>query len=184
MNHTNINILPFPLSLRLILVFILAQAFFGTSVTSAEAQDTWTGKCVGVYDGDTITVLHYGRGEKIRLYGIDTPERRQDFGKKAKQYLSNIVFDQIVTIRAVDVDRYGRSIGFVFVEDRNVNRELVKAGFAWVYRKYCLAPFCAEWLDLEAQARKEGIGLWRNPNPIAPWDFRRGRENGSGESSS
>lgn len=135
----------------------------------------WTGKCVGVTDGDTITVMHNGVGEKIRLYGIDTPEKRQDFGSKAKWFLSDLVFKKVVEVQPQDTDRYGRTVGIVFVSGLNVNREIVKAGYAWVYRQYCKQLFCDEWQDLESTARRNGIGLWSHPDPIPPWQFRRGQ---------
>jgi micrococcal nuclease len=133
----------------------------------------WTGKCVGVTDGDTITVMHNGVGEKIRLYGIDTPEKRQDFGSKAKWFLSDLVFKKVVEVQPQDTDRYGRTVGIVFVSGLNVNREIVKAGYAWVYQRYCTRAFCNEWQDLESTARRNGIGLWSHPDPIPPWQFRR-----------
>lgn len=92
----------------------------------------FTGKVVGVSDGDTTTVLHNGRGEHIRLHGIDYPDNHQTFGRKAKQFTSTLVFGKSVTVQAVHRDRYGRTVGEVFLEDgRSLNRELVKAGLAW-----------------------------------------------------
>lgn len=160
----------------------LSLVILGSSLVLESAVLAFTGQCVGIADGDTITVMHDGRGEKIRLYGIDTPERRQDFGRKAKRFLSDLVFRKIVEIQPEDTDRYGRTVGLVLVDGLNVNREIVKAGYAWVYRKYCIKPFCAEWLDLEDTARRRGIGLWSHSNPIPPWEFRRGKRSASGSS--
>lgn len=143
------------------------------SLTFALPGFSFTGQCVGVTDGDTITVMHDGRGEKIRLYGIDTPERGQDFGRVAKRFLSDLAFRKIVEVEPEDTDRYGRTVGLVLVDGLNVNREIVKAGLAWVYRKYCIKPFCVEWLELEDAARKAGIGLWSHKSPIPPWEYRR-----------
>ena len=77
---------------------------------------SWRGKVVGVSDGDTITVMHHDKGEKIRLYGIDCPEKRQAFGKRAKQFTSNMVFGKNVEVRPVTTDRYGRTIAWVYVD--------------------------------------------------------------------
>ena len=132
----------------------------------------WSGKVVGVADGDTITALHNGKGERIRLYGIDTPEKRQAFGKKAKQFTARMVYGKIVEVETKDVDRYGRTVGLVYVDGQSLNEALIKNGYAWVYRRYCKMDLCKDWLDLESVARNGKIGLWSDPNPIPPWDFR------------
>ncbi len=91
----------------------------------------FTGRVMGVSDGDTITVLHKGKGERIRLHGIDCPEKRQAFGKRAKQFTSNLVFAKTVTVQILDRDRYGHTVGEVLLADgRSLNRELVRTGFA------------------------------------------------------
>jgi endonuclease YncB( thermonuclease family) len=100
----------------------------------------WSGKVIGVADGDTITVLHEKRPERIRLCGIDCPEKRQPFGKRAKQFTSELVFGKVVEIDPVDTDRYGRTVAFVRVEDITVNEELIKKGLGWVYVRYCKLP--------------------------------------------
>lgn len=138
------------------------------------AQSIILGKVVGIADGDTITVLQNRTQYKIRLYGIDTPERAQDFGKKAKQFTSNMVFGKHVRVVKEDMDRYGRVVGTVYVDGVCVNEEIIKDGFAWVYRKYCKSPVCAHWLKLEETARLNRIGLWSHKDPIEPWNYRRG----------
>lgn len=122
-------------------------------------------------------MLHDGKGEKIRLYGIDTPEKRQAFGKRAKQFTSDMVFDQIAEVEAQDIDRYGRTVGLVNVKSQSLNEALIKNGYAWVYRHYCKKDFCKDWISLESAARENKIGLWSEPNPIPPWDFRHGKAN-------
>ncbi len=131
----------------------------------------WPGEVVGVADGDTITVLRDKTSIKIRLYGIDCPEKRgQAFGKKAKQFTSKMVFGKHVEIKPVDQDRYGRTVAWVYVDGKNLNEELVKAGLAWHYKKYSSDQSLA---NMENQARKIKIGLWVDPEAIAPWTFRR-----------
>ncbi len=126
---------------------------------------------VGVSDGDTITVLHSGKGERIRLHGIDCPEKRQAFGKRAKQLTSNLVFGKTVTVQVVDRDRYGRTVAEVLLPDgRSLNRELVRAGFAWWYWRY--TPDDETLAQLEREARAAKRGLWADPNPIPPWQWR------------
>ncbi len=92
----------------------------------------FSGRVVGVSDGDTIRVMHDGRGEKIRLYGIDAPEKRQAFGNRAKQLVSALAFGKVVKVEVKDQDRYGRTVADVILPDRkNLNHDIVKAGFAW-----------------------------------------------------
>lgn len=137
------------------------------------AQGSFTDKTVGISDGDTIQVMHEGKPEKIRLAEIDCPEKRQAFGTKAKQFTSRLVGGQVVTVQVRTKDRYGRTVGEVFLEDgRSLNRELVKAGYAWWYKKYSDDESLGQ-LELEAKEAKRG--LWSDPNAVAPWDFRRGK---------
>jgi len=142
----------------LILIFLPATVF------------AWSGQCVGVADGDTIKVIHYGKPEKIRLYGIDCPEKKQAYGKKAKQFTAKLVFKQIVNVKPVTTDRYGRTIAWLYVGDKSLNKELLKAGLAWHYKRYSQDEDLAV---LEAEARKNKIGLWNDKHPMPPWDFRR-----------
>lgn len=137
---------------------------------------TWSGKAIGVADGDTITVLREKQPQKIRLYGIDCPEKRQPFGKKAKQFTSELVFGKVVEVEPVTMDRYGWTVAFVRIENLSVNEELIKEGFAWVYRKYCTLPVCNDrWDGLERGARSGKQGIWQDSNVIPPWEFRRQR---------
>ena len=129
---------------------------------------------VGIADGDTITVLREGKQQvKIRLYGIDCPERGQAFSRKAKQFISEMVFGKEVEVEPVDVDRYGRLVALVTISESLVNEELVNAGFAWVYTRYCDRPICERWKLLENEAREAKRGLWADLNPMPPWEFRR-----------
>ena len=130
---------------------------------------------VGVSGGDTIKVMGtHNKQMKIRLYGIDTPEKGQAFGKKAKHFTSGMVFGKIVEVDPVTVDSYGRTIARVYDTDgKSLNEELIRAGLAWVYTRYCDWAICQEWESIEAEAREAKRGIWSEPNPTAPWDFRR-----------
>jgi len=132
------------------------------------AQSPIQGVVVGIADGDTITVFQNSKQYKIRLYGIDTPEKKQDFGQKTKHFTSNIVFNKIIKVIPIDIDRYQRTVGVVYVDGKCLNEELIKAGYAWVYRKYCKKSFCDEWLKLEQNAREKKLGLWIYDNPVPP----------------
>jgi len=131
------------------------------------------GRVVGVTDGDTITVLQNNTQYKIRLYGIDTPEKYQDYGKKAKYFMSSLIFGKQVKVDTETTDRYGRIVGIVYIRGLCVNEEAVKNGLAWVYRKYCFKNFCNKWLKFEERARVNKLGLWSQKNSIPPWEFRR-----------
>lgn len=132
----------------------------------------WSGKVVSVADGDTITVLHGGRQEKIRLYGIDSPEKGQNFGQKAKDLTSSLVAGRNIEIEQKDIDRYGRIVGLVSVDGQNLNELIIRNGYAWVYRQYCKEKFCSTWLQLEDAARQQKNGMWADPKVIPPWEFR------------
>lgn len=149
---------------------VLLLTFFVLASASAHA---WTGQVVAVTDGDTIKVLQDGRETKVRLYGVDTPEKKQDFGQKAKDFTASLVAGKVVDVEPVDQDRYGRTVGIVTVADRSLNEELVKSGFAWVYRQYCRREECLAWIQEESQARAARIGLWADPAPVPPWEWRR-----------
>ena len=133
----------------------------------------WSGKVIGVADGDTIKVLHNNEPVRIRLYGIDTPEKRQAFGNRAKKYTNAWVRGKVVEIDPVTKDRYGRTVAMVHVTRKNLNELLVQQGLAWVYRKYCKMDICENWYQYEDQARSSKKGLWRDPHAIPPWQWRK-----------
>lgn len=103
------------------------------------------------------------------MYGIDTPERRQAFGSRAKQFTADKVFGKMVRVIPMDMDRYGRTVALIhsLIDTRTPNKALVRKGYAWVYHKYCKADFCSEWLSYEQLAQSAGIGLWTDPDPIS-----------------
>jgi len=149
--------------MRTFLLFILLLPFW-------QETETITGKVVGVSDGDTIVLLLFDNTEvRVRLEGIDCPEKKQDFGEKAKQATAKMCWNKEVRILKSGIDRYGRTLGFVYVGDTCVNEELLKMGLAWHYKKYNSDKHYAE---LEQIAKEGKVGLWSHPNPVAPWDFR------------
>ena len=134
------------------------------------------GTVVSVLDGDTIEVLLNMHPERVRLSGIDCPEKGQPFGTRAKQELSALVFGRDVILQTHGQDKYGRTLADVLLPDgTNVNHELVNDGWCWWYRKYALGH--AELEKLEAEAREAKRGLWSDPHPVPPWEWRkRGRK--------
>jgi len=131
----------------------------------------FSGKVVSVLDGDTIDVLYNRRAKRIRLNGIDAPEKGQAFGQKAKQFVSEQAFGKEVTVKTFGLDKYGRTIGDVFLPDgRMLNEELVREGLAWWYRKY--APDNVTLEKLEVEAREAKRNLWSHKKPVPPWVYR------------
>ena len=129
-------------------------------------------RVVSVLDGDTIAVLHRNRAERVRLNGIDCPEKGQAQGKRAKQAASALVFGKEVTLETHGLDKYGRTIADVILPDgTNVNHELVKEGRCWWYRKYAPGNVALERLEKEARDAKKG--LWADPAPVPPWVYRK-----------
>lgn len=135
----------------------------------------WSGLVVGVSDGDTITVMHGRHGERVRLYGVDCPEKGQPYSAVAKRATSALVFGKVAEVTPKDVDRYGRTVALVAVAGVSVNEALVREGYAWVYTHYCREARCAEWLAIEREAREARRGLWAGKNPVPPWEWRKGR---------
>ena len=132
----------------------------------------FTGKVVSVADGDTITVLYGKKEYKIRFQHIDCPESSQAFGTKAKQVLSNKVFGKTVTVRWTEKDRYERILGDVYIGKRRINAEMVNEGMAWHYKFFSKDATVAA---AEVKARAAKLGIWSQPNPVPPWDFRKGK---------
>lgn len=134
---------------------------------------TLTGRVVGISDGDTITVLANMQPVKVRLTEIDTPEKAQPWGSRSREALSGKVFGKAVEVRSEGTDRYGRTLGRVFVDGRDVNREMIREGHAWAYRQYLKDQ---SLLADEDHARVNGLGLWSLPESqrTPPWEWRRG----------
>lgn len=145
---------------------------------TAQAE-TIKGRVVGVADGDTITVLDATKTRyKIRLAGIDAPEKAQAYGQRSKESLSELVFDRMVTVETTKRDRYGCSVGTVRVDGLDANLEQIKRGMAWHYKAYEREQSPQERLDYataEISAREARLGLWKDAQPVPPWEFRHSR---------
>lgn len=138
------------------------------------------GRIVAVLDGDTVTLLdHSNTQHRIRLAGIDAPEKSQAFGQKSKQSLGGLVFAQDVTVETGKTDKYGRQIGKILLGGVDVNLDQVKRGLAWHYKAYAREQSQADreaYAAAEDAARKFKVGLWRDNEPVPPWEFRRLRK--------
>jgi len=136
------------------------------------ADEVWSGRVVGVQDGDSITVMRRDERVQLRLHGVDCPELHQAFGEAAKKLTSALVFGATVRVRRVTADRYGRMVAVVTLADgRVLQEELLRAGLAWWFRRY--APKEARFAQLEEAAREARLGLWVDEDPTPPWLWRK-----------
>ena len=142
-------------------------------VACNRAEEGLIGRVVKVSDGDTITVLDSSKTQhKIRLQGIDAPEKKQAFGNASRKFLAGLVANREVRVAWSKRDRYQRILGTVFVDGKDVNLEMLKAGMAWHYKKYDSTPTYAQ---AESEARAAKRGLWQDKNPIKPEAFRKAK---------
>ncbi len=130
----------------------------------------WSGKVIRVIDGDTIAVLYGKKPVRIRLFGIDCPEHGQAYYKKARKFTSSLVFGKGVRVKPVNTDIYGRTVAWVFIDNLSLNKEILRAGYAWHYVHYSSDKDLA---SLEEEARQNKLGLWHDAHPVPPWEFRR-----------
>jgi endonuclease YncB( thermonuclease family) len=160
------NKVPVEILYKFIIILLFIISF------SSYAGEMFEGRVVGVHDGDTVTLLMAGdRQLKVRLAQIDAPELDQAFGQQSKQSLSEMIFNKTIKVEKETIDKYGRTVGTLFVEGLDANEEQIKRGMAWVYRKYLHDQ---SLLPLEEVARQAKAGLWADANPMAPWDYRHG----------
>ena len=161
----------------ILLFFFLGNSFLPASFGSFQQKDQLVlkVKVIGIKDGDTVEVLYYQLPMIVRLEHIDAPEKKQSFGTVSKQKLSDLAFGKMVTIvssgKKGNYDRNGRMIAEVYTNEKTcLNKEMLKTGLAWHYKKYSTNP---EYAQLESIARKNKVGLWSDKNSIAPWNFRK-----------
>jgi endonuclease YncB( thermonuclease family) len=144
-----------------------------TLLLQVASAESFTGKVVGVTDGDTVAVMRDGAAVKVRLHGVDAPESKQAFGARAKQACSSLCFGQEVNVEIRDVDRYGRLVGAVYLPDGTyLNQALVAQGMAWWYERY--TPGDRVLASAQEAAKQNRVGLWSEADPMPPWEFRRG----------
>ena len=149
-----------------------AAGLLAALVATAPCAAELVGRVVAVHDGDTISVLIAGSPIRVRLAGIDAPERGQPFANAARHALESRVAGREVTVVPRGRDGYGRVLGRVYVDGVDVNAEQVRSGYAWVFRRFGAD---ARLLALETEAKAAGRGLWRDPRAVAPWLWRERR---------
>ncbi len=136
--------------------------------------DTISGKVIKISDGDTFHMLLSDKTTiKIRLHGIDCPERSQPFYQQARNYLSDLIYNKNIQIIVPYKDQYKRHVAFAFFNGISVNEKMLENGFAWHFKRHDKQ---IEWENLEKKARKEKKGIWSDPNPVAPWKYRNNKK--------
>ncbi len=159
------------LKYRMVMVVLLTLLFIAYSVNAKEIKGA---RVVKIIDGDSIVVSAGTQNIEIRLWGIDTPEYRQPFSKSAKKLTKRLLQDQTVDLLVKDIDKYGRVVAMVnMANGENVNELLVKRGYAWVHVYYCKESVCDKWRDYQKAANKKKLGFWREPDPVAPWIWKK-----------
>ena len=151
--------------MRKILLFILISvSIFSSSY-----------RVMKVSDGDTITVLNLETSEKIkiRLYGVDSPEMNQSFGTQAKEYLTEQILNREVQLEIKNIDRYKRTVAIVYLGNININELMLSEGWAWWYEAYAKKEY--KYKELQEEAQRKRLGIWRKKGNIPPWEFRKSR---------
>jgi len=169
-------------TLRAGLRHLMLAALLSSAALPALAVE-WAGTVVGIADGDTLTLLDGGKtSHRIRLGGIDAPERTQAYGQRARQSLAGLAQGRAAIADCAKTDRYGRAVCRVVVDGVDLGLEQIRRGFAWHYLRYAGEQPAAEraaYASAEQQARAERAGLWSYPAPTAPWDYRRQKTDSS-----
>ncbi|MDR1659822.1 MAG: thermonuclease family protein [Desulfovibrio sp.] len=159
-------------------VIFCLSLFIAITTAAHAASPSYQARVVSIQDGDSITLLDAGKRQvKIRLYGIDCPEKGQPYGNRARQATADAVMGKTVNVHPMDTDRYGRTVALVAAPGReSLNSWLVKSGLAWVYPQFCKrADVCDRLRELERAAKASKAGLWADKEPVAPWVWRKGR---------
>ena len=153
----------------IMLKLLVATLLLATSLFALE------GRVVKVYDGDTITLLDKDMQQhRIRFYGIDAPEKSQSFGKRSQENLANMIAGKMVNVDVQAEDRYGRSVGIVYLDDVDINKRQVADGYAWAYMQYGGEIYKND----ELKAREKKLGMWIDPNIEQPSEYRKRQKNG------
>jgi len=150
------------------------MSLFGLPAHQLEAGELIEGLVLKVSDGDTLLLLsEHGEKIKVRLYGIDAPEKKQAYGPEAHEALSALALDRTVKVERVARDKYRRLVGIVEVEGLSLNRVLLSSGLAWVDPRFCKRKKpCNRYWQSAREARRDGLGLWSDASPQPPWQWR------------
>lgn len=157
-------------------VIRLLIVFLAVFVTPALAREPFVGLVKKIIDGDSLLVVTGQKTVEIRLYGVDSPEYSQPFAGKAKDLVQQSVYDKKILVRPMYYDSYQRLVAIVEYDGLSLNGELVGAGLAWVYPRYCRKKICRSWQQREDSARVKKKGLWSTTRPVPPWQWREERD--------
>lgn len=156
-----------------LLVLSLLAAFHAVPALS----QAWEGKAVSVIEADSLVVVGASKKERIDLYGIDAPQKDQEFVDAAKDFTIYRIRGKTLEIVPVGKSRQGRTLAIVTIDDMVLNRELVRSGLAWIQSQSCSRPECAEWRDALKLAKREKLNIWSLENPLPPWELRKDKKN-------
>lgn len=152
----------------------ITTALLFCSLFTIYSQAIVTGKVIGIKDGDTVEVIDkLNKTTILRLAEVDCPEKKQPFGTIAKQFTSDAIYLKTIKYIVTDKDRYGRSVAKIFYHNKYLSAEIIKNGMGWHYKKYSTSQ---ELALFEKQARSRKIGLWMDPNPVYPSEWRKSKK--------
>jgi micrococcal nuclease len=160
------------LLLILMCFFLAGSVVLPDAVCHAEAP-FFQAKVVRVIDGDTIEIQQKMKTQRVRIWGIDTPEWDQRYGAQSSQFTRSLVTEKDVQVVSKAVDKYGRLVAVIMMDNINVGEELIKSGLAWVHVYYCHEPICDRWKSLQESAKSEHRGVWNDSDPVAPWQWKK-----------
>ena len=159
--------------LVLLLVTLLIVSCKSFPLSSVSQEKVLHGQVIDVLDGDTVKLRSDWHIYKIRLAGIDAPEKQQAYGVQSKIYLEHLIADKDVSIKVLYCDQYGRYVGKIYLNGKDINGEMIRSGYAWHYNHFDSNPVYAGFM-LDAQ--RSNRGLWQEVYPTPPWIFRKGRD--------
>jgi endonuclease YncB( thermonuclease family) len=183
--YTLLTTKSWPRRIVALVVLLSAVAVFYTQQNTSSPQkhaEVIYGRIVGVTDGDTVTLLTPSNASlKIRFAFIDAPEKRQPYGQAAKKNLSDLIYNRPVEVHVKAIDHYGRTVGQVFSDGKDINLTQVAMGYAWHYTTYAKKmqsqALFATYAQAQLKAKQSRLGLWQEASPIPPWEFRRNTKN-------
>jgi micrococcal nuclease len=153
-------------------LFIGGSCILQTEVCRGDAS-FFQAKVIRVVDGDTIEIQKKIETQRVRIWGIDTPEWDQRYGTQASQFTRSQLLGKEVRVAPKGIDKYGRLVAVITTDRINISEELIKSGLAWVHIYYCHEPVCDNWKNLQEGARIEHRGLWNDSDPVAPWQWKK-----------
>jgi endonuclease YncB( thermonuclease family) len=153
--------------------FYLSIILLAVAVPNRALSRSFSAKVIYIVDGDTVEILWKQKIQRVRIWGIDTPEWDQPYSMQSKELTRKMLAGKTVEVFPKDVDKFGRLVARIIADHASVSRKLVESGLAWVHIYYCKEPVCDRWKILQKRAMAEHKGLWNDPHPIAPWQWKR-----------